>query len=202
MFEALTQAHRSSHHVSEGLGLGLALVRGLVELHGGKVWGQSEGPGRGTEISIRLPLEAGPPAPLPPAVLPASAATSRRVLVIEDDVDSAECMRTELEFLGHQVRVAHNGLQGVETAQAFHPEVVLCDVGLPGGMDGYAVARALRSQLALRSAYLVAVTGYGQEADRLQALQAGFDLHLTKPIDLSALEQLVTHPPLQAVPET
>jgi CheY-like chemotaxis protein len=116
----------------------------------------------------------------------------RRCLIIEDNVDAAESLSLLLELIGHQAAVAYDGAEGVEKARGFHPEVVLCDIGLPGRLDGYAVARCFRADPELRSAFLIALTGYGQEEDRRRALEAGFDTHLTKPADLDALRRLLS----------
>jgi CheY-like chemotaxis protein len=120
---------------------------------------------------------------------------SRRCLLIEDNRDAAESMGLLLELSGHRVEIAYDGRQGVEKAREFLPEVVLCDIGLPGGMDGYEVARQMRSDPALRGASLIALTGYGQEEDQRRAQEAGFDVHLTKPADPSALERLLAELP-------
>jgi two-component system, sensor histidine kinase len=116
---------------------------------------------------------------------------SRRCLVIEDHVDTAESLALLLRLIGHEVEVAFDATQGLETARGFRPEVILCDIGLPGALDGYAAARVLRADPELRSAYLIALTGYGLEEDRRKALEAGFDTHLTKPADLDALRRLL-----------
>ncbi|HEV8579351.1 MAG TPA: response regulator [Thermoanaerobaculia bacterium] len=116
---------------------------------------------------------------------------SRRCLVIEDHQDAAESLALLLELIGHQAEVAFNAREGVEKARSFRPDVVLCDIGLPDGMDGYAVARELRADPELRSAYMIALTGYGQEEDRQRAMAAGFDAHLTKPADLDALRRML-----------
>jgi signal transduction histidine kinase/DNA-binding response OmpR family regulator len=197
VFEAFSQADRSLDRSRGGLGLGLALVRGLVELHGGQVSVSSEGPGKGTALTIRLPLggEAAPARPAAPP--PRQTRLARRVLVIEDNPDSAESMRMLLALSGHQVEVAPTGVSGVERARTFRPEVVLCDIGLPGGMDGYAVARALRADPALSAAYLIASTGYGQVEDQRRSREAGFDAHLTKPIDFAELQRLLAASPTQ-----
>jgi CheY-like chemotaxis protein len=189
VFETFTQADRSLHRSRGGLGLGLALVRGLVELHGGQVRAESEGLGRGTTLTVWLPQvpEIGTPAAVPAAA--GETPRRRRVLVVEDNVDAAETLRDLLELAGHQVEVAHDGFAGVESARAFQPEVVLCDLGLPG-MDGYAVAAELRRDPAT-AARLIAVSGYGQEEDRRRSREAGFDLHLTKPVDPLELERLL-----------
>ena len=115
----------------------------------------------------------------------------RRCLVIEDHQDAAESLALLLELIGHQAEVAFNAREGLEKARSFHPDIVLCDIGLPDGMDGYAVALSMRADPELRSAYIVALTGYGQEEDRQRAMEAGFDAHLTKPADLDALRRLL-----------
>jgi signal transduction histidine kinase/DNA-binding response OmpR family regulator len=191
VFEAFSQADRSLDRSRGGLGLGLALVRGLVGLHGGEVRVASDGPGQGTELTIRLPLGAPQHTP---RVVPAPhrpTGLSRRVLVIEDNPDSAESMRLLLTLSGHQVEVAPTGVAGMERAREFRPEVVLCDIGLPGGMDGYAVARAMRQDPELAPAFLIASTGYGQAEDQRRCREAGFDAHLTKPVDLPELQRLL-----------
>jgi CheY-like chemotaxis protein len=115
----------------------------------------------------------------------------RRCLVIEDHVDAAESLALLLQLIGHETEVAFDATQGLEAARRFRPEVVLCDIGLPGAMDGYAAARAFRADPELRPVFLIALTGYGQEEDRRKALEAGFDAHLTKPADLDALRRLL-----------
>jgi CheY-like chemotaxis protein len=194
VFEPFVQADRSLDRSRGGLGLGLALVKGLVELHGGRVSAASPGHGRGSVFEIRLPLAE--PSPLPAANTGVRTPNTqhptptRRVLVIEDNLDAAETLGDLLEMAGHEVRLAHSGPDGVSEAGRFRPEIVLCDVGLPE-MDGYAVARALRNDPRTREALLVAVTGYGQEEDRRRSLEAGFDLHLTKPVDPQEVQRLV-----------
>jgi CheY-like chemotaxis protein len=116
---------------------------------------------------------------------------SLRILVIEDNLDAAESLRMLLQLYGHQVEVAHTGAAGAEAARHFAPDLILCDIGLPGGKDGYAVARALRAGPGKGKAYLVAVTGYGQEEDQRQAFEAGFDRHLTKPVDPAVILQVL-----------
>jgi CheY-like chemotaxis protein len=195
LFEPFSQADRSLDRSRGGLGLGLALVKGLAALHGGTVTAASDGPGRGSEFALRLPLvdgEAGAAVPVGAAAAPAA---RRRVLLIEDNRDAAESLRLLLSLIGHEVAVAHAGPEGVEEARRFRPDVVVCDIGLPGGLDGYGVARALRADPAVAGAYLVALTGYGQEADRRRAREAGFDKHLVKPVEPAALTALVASAP-------
>ena len=192
VFEVFSQADNQSLDRSRGgLGVGLAVVKGLVEMHGGEVEARSEGPGKGAEFSIRLPLEAAA-APAAEAVAPEAEVPSgvRRILVVEDNPDAAATMRDFLELSGHEVQLALNGTAGVEAARQFHPEVVLCDIGLPG-MTGFEVAAELRRDPATRSAKLIAVTGYGRDEDRKRSKEAGFDLHLTKPVDPAQLRSVL-----------
>jgi signal transduction histidine kinase len=191
VFEVFSQADHSLDRAQGGLGIGLAVVKGLVQMHGGEVRAESAGPGEGAEITLLLPAEDG-------AVLPASrpreAATAesaaRRILVVEDNVDAAATMRDFLELSGHEVELANSGTDGVRAARQFHPEIVLCDLGLPG-MDGYQVAEALRRDPDTASVKLIAVTGYGRDEDRRKSKEAGFDQHLTKPVDLIQLRHLL-----------
>jgi PAS domain S-box-containing protein len=190
LFEPFAQAPQTIARTRGGLGLGLATVKGLVELHGGSVGLASAGPGRGAEFTIRLPGTSAPPerrAEEPPG------AARRRVLVIDDNEDAASTLREMLELSGHAVRIALDGPQGVAAARAFRPDLVVCDIGLPG-MDGYAVARALRAEPATRDAYLVALTGYALPDDLRRAAEAGFDRHLAKPLRLDVLERALADP--------
>ena len=192
IFDAFSQAQNSLDRSQGGLGLGLTLLKGLIELHGGKVSAASGGLGRGTEITLQVPLaqQAVPAAPRPDTA--ALAARSHRILIIEDSADAAQSMRMLLTMTGHKVEVASTGRAGLEIAGEFRPAVVLCDLGLPGGMDGFAVARAMRQDPALSSVYLIAATGYGQAEDMLRSREAGFDAHLTKPLDFANLQGLLT----------
>jgi two-component system CheB/CheR fusion protein len=189
LFEPFTQADRTLARSHGGLGLGLSVVKGLVALHGGEVSAHSEGLGRGTEFVVRLPVA---PAASPRASASASqpAPRPRRVLVIEDNTDAATSLCEVLEIDGHQAVVAFSGPEGLAQAHAFRPEVVLCDIGLPG-MDGYAIARAMRADPVLKTVYLVALTGYALPEDIRRAHQAGFDRHLAKPPSLEELQQLL-----------
>ncbi|AUX30933.1 MULTISPECIES: PAS domain S-box protein [Sorangium] len=191
-FEPFSQADCSLDRSRGGLGLGLALVKGLVELHGGAVSAESAGIGRGTEVVLRLPLSREVALPSGGAA-PASdlAARSLRILIIEDNVDAAETLQALLAMEGHRVEVALSGPAGVDAARAFLPEVVLCDIGLPGGMDGYGVARALMGSPGTSPSLMIALTGYGREEDRRRAQEAGFAMHLVKPIEPSALQTVL-----------
>ena len=195
LFEPFMQADATLAHSGGGLGLGLALVKGLVEQHGGSVEAHSDGPGRGAEFCIRLPLalSAGPE---PVARRGAGLRVSRRVLVIDDNADAAESLRDILECDGHEVAVAYNGTDGLLKAREFLPEMVLCDVGLPD-IDGYEVARSLRRDDTLKDAHMVALTGYALPSDLEQAARAGFEHHLAKPVDLDALQAILEGLPIR-----
>jgi PAS domain S-box-containing protein len=191
LFVPFSQADRSIDRSRGGLGLGLALVQGLVGLHGGSVRAFSAGAGQGSEFVVCLRLTRCTAGPEPSAPNRAPAARSLRVLVVEDSRDAAESLRMLLELSGYHVAVAYAGPTGLETARTFRPDVVLCDIGLPGGMDGYAVARALRDDPELFGVALIALSGYGREEDQRQARRAGFDRHLTKPMDPVVLIRLL-----------
>jgi signal transduction histidine kinase/ActR/RegA family two-component response regulator len=190
VFEPFSQSNPGLDRRGGGLGLGLALVKGLIDLHGGQVAAHSDGPGQGSKFIITLPL-AEPPASTK-QVHEASAQSLRhyRILIIEDNPVGARTMRMLLTRLGHNVEVAHSGPEGIGIARRFHPHIVLCDIGLPG-MDGYAVARAMREEPGLGDVCLLAITGYGQAEDQRRSIDAGFDMHLTKPVDLKKLQELL-----------
>lgn len=189
VFETFAQADRSLDRSRGGLGLGLALVRGLIDLHNGEASASSAGLGKGSEFTIRLPLKENEVTPPSEPVRAENAGAAIRVLIIEDNRDSADSLKLLLDLMGHQVEVAYAGQVGVEAAKRFVPQLVLCDIGLPGGMDGYAVARALRGERQTDRATLIALTGYGQDEFVQRAHEAGFDRHMTKPVDLSELEK-------------
>jgi PAS domain S-box-containing protein len=189
MFEPFAQADRTLARTQGGLGLGLALVKGLVELHGGSVRARSDGVGRGAEFVFTLPLaEAAAAASEERGA--AVHAQGRVVLVVEDNADAGETLAAILELEGHQVRVARDGRSGLELARELRPDVVVCDIGLPD-LDGYEVARALRRDPAFRSTRLIALSGYAQPEDRRRAREAGFDLHIAKPPDVEELKAAV-----------
>jgi two-component system CheB/CheR fusion protein len=190
IFEPFAQADRQSSQSAGGLGIGLTIVRRLVELHGGRVAARSEGLGKGAEFVVRLPALAAPGSrAVPEAPARAAEPPRTRVLVVEDNRDAAASMRMLLEYLGHSVRVAHDGATALEAARAEAPELILIDIGLPD-MDGYELARRMREEPALQSAYLVALTGYAGEKDRQRARAAGFARHLVKPVAFETLREL------------
>jgi PAS domain S-box-containing protein len=195
-FDLFAQAERTSDRASGGLGLGLALVRSLVELHGGTVACESPGPGLGSRFTVTLPLLATGAGPAVPRddIHAAAQETSMSIMVVDDNVDAAETLGLLLEATGHRVSIEHDPLRALERARAEAPQACLLDIGLPG-MDGYELARRLRAQPATRHALLVAITGYGQDSDRRLAAEAGFDRHLVKPIDLDSLRDALASRP-------
>lgn len=192
IFGLFAQAERPQERSQGGLGIGLALVKSLTEMHGGTVEAHSAGPGQGSEFVVRWPLAAeavpnrveAPPEPAPATERPL------RVMLVDDNVDAAESLALLLRLWGHEVAVANDGPTALRTAEAHHPQVALLDIGLPG-MDGYELARRLRQQADQEPTVLVALTGWGQEEDRRRSQEAGFDHHLVKPVDLSALQELL-----------
>jgi CheY-like chemotaxis protein len=191
VFDMFMQARPGRDPARGGLGIGLSIVRNLVALHGGTVTASSDGPGRGSEFVVELPLASASIAPRPTAAgsRPALRAVARRVLIVDDNRDAADSLSEGLTACGHLTAVAYDGPAALKTAAAFQPEVVFLDIGLPV-MDGYELARRLRTQIA-PDVPLVALTGYGLESDRDQARAAGFHHHLVKPIDLDTVEALV-----------
>ena len=187
LFQPFAQASGPIDRRAGGLGLGLALVKGLVESHGGTVEIASGGGRKGTEVVAGFPSAA---APVTTAAAPAPAPAPRRVLVVEDNLDAAESLKLVLESEGHTVEMAHDGLRAVECARRVRPDVVLCDIGLPG-MDGYTLAGVFRRDPALREVLLVALTGYALPEDLRRAAEAGFDAHLAKPTTIDAIQELI-----------
>jgi signal transduction histidine kinase/ActR/RegA family two-component response regulator len=193
LFEPFMQVARTLDRAQGGLGLGLTLVKQLVEMHGGRVEAASEGVGRGSVFTVCLPLLPGERVPVVPVEEPAEREVStggRRVLVVDDNVDAAELLGEVLEMDGHRVTVVHDGVAALERMGAEAPEVVFLDIGLPG-MDGYEVARRIRERSDGTGPRLVAVTGYGQASDRQRSREAGFDAHLVKPVELERVRELV-----------
>lgn len=191
VFDMFTQVGQNMGRAQGGLGIGLSLVRRLVELHGGSASAASDGPGQGSTFTIRLPLLPLPPPIAQEADNSAPAASGQlRVLVVDDNIDAAETLCAILDMMGHQAEMVHDGAQALAHAPQFRPDVVFLDIGLPD-MDGYAVARALRQTPAGQHCELVALTGWGGEDDRNQASAAGFNHHLTKPARIDAIGALL-----------
>jgi len=192
VFDPFVQGARSTIHAQGGLGIGLTLVKRLVELHGGTVEARSEGGGKGSEFVVRLPLAERAPATdvIERAGRASPALSSQRVLVVDDNRDAAESMRLLLEMLGAQVRVAYSGTEALDMLGTWQPAVVLLDIGMPG-MDGHEVARRIRGQPELRDVTLIALTGWGQAEERRRSESSGFDYHLIKPADVRTLQTLL-----------
>jgi CheY-like chemotaxis protein/anti-sigma regulatory factor (Ser/Thr protein kinase) len=198
-FELFAQAERASDRSAGGLGLGLALVKSLVELHGGTVHCTSEGAGKGSTFTVCLPRLLSPNAGVSQEndkALPDAASRPLRILLVDDNVDAASMLAMVLETSGHQVIVEHGARAALARAEEIHPQVCLLDIGLPD-MDGIELARRLRRLPACAGALLIAVTGYGQDSDRQQTLAAGFNRHLVKPLDIHQLSAILH----QYVPE-
>jgi signal transduction histidine kinase len=195
VFQLFAQVDHHLDRAKGGLGIGLALVQQLVTLHGGSVDAQSEGAGKGSVFTVRIPLapppaSAAPPesAPLPPSEAPAARAL--KVLVVDDNREVAQTIGWMLEAIGHDHQLVHDGREALAAARAYRPDVVLLDIGLPG-MDGYAVCRAFRQDEDLKRTPIIAQTGWGQVRDKTMASDAGFDQHLTKPVRLAQLEEIL-----------
>jgi CheY-like chemotaxis protein len=191
IFEMFAQVNSSLEREQGGLGVGLALAKKLVELHGGHIEVKSEGLGKGSEFIVRLPTLTVPQ-PATPLSREGSAERPqirRRVLVADDNVDSAAMLTAVLHSAGHDVRTTHDGIATLEAVASFRPEIAILDIGMPR-MNGYEVARKIRSHLD-PGLVLIAVTGWGQQEDKRRAIEAGFDHHLTKPVDLATLQELL-----------
>ena len=193
VFDLFTQADHSLARTQGGLGIGLTLVKRVIEMHGGRVEARSEGPGLGSEFLVHLPRSAAP-AELKPHILSSEAGSGRqatsRVLVVDDNQDSAESLAILLRLEGHTVAVAFDGATALVEAARFQPQAVLLDIGMPG-MDGYQVVHELRAKEPTRSAVILALTGYGQPEDRARSKAAGFNDHLTKPVDPALLIKML-----------
>jgi PAS domain S-box-containing protein len=196
LFESFAQADRSLDRSHGGLGIGLMLVKSLVELHAGTVAAHSDGAGRGSEFVVRLPLGArsgAGAATAAPAPAPSASSPHRRILLADDNVDFAHGCARLLRRRGHEVQVVADGPSAIDAARDWKPDVVLLDIGLPG-MDGYAVAAELRRTPGLEASVIIAISGYGRDEDRVRSRDAGFDAHLTKPVSIAVLEPLLVLP--------
>jgi CheY-like chemotaxis protein len=199
IFEPFMQGQGTVQRSQGGLGLGLALVKGLAALHGGEVTVHSDGPGLGSEFTLHLPLLLAGAGPAPALQAPGHAgAGGRRILVVEDLADSALTLRLLLEMLGHTVAVGADGASGLELAARFRPEIILCDIGLPGGLSGHDLARRVRALPGLEDTHLIALSGFGTPEDKAKAAEAGFAAHLTKPVDPALLGPLIEAVPVRA----
>jgi len=195
IFDMFIQIKRDSAHAKGGLGIGLAIVQQLVELHGGTIQAASDGPGKGSTFTIRLPLPAAgdgdePPVGADAAAAKAPAASGYHILIADDNADAAKTLSDLLAHEGHTTRVAYDGREALEVAQTFSPDVAVLDIGMPG-MDGYEVARELRQMPQTKHTTLIALTGWGDVNDRARSRAAGFDHHLTKPAEFLALQHLL-----------
>jgi len=194
LFEPFSQALRTFDRSRGGLGLGLTLVKGFIEMHGGEVSASSKGPGSGSEFTVRLPLQrdpAGTSDANPESIaFPPNDPISCRILIIDDNQVGARAMQMFLQDAGHLVEIAHGGVEGLVIARNLRPDVVLCDIALPR-MDGYAIARKIRQDLEIKDVCLIAISGYTQDEDQQLARQAGFDEYCIKPVDLKSLDQMI-----------
>ena len=192
IFEMFSQVDRSIERATGGLGIGLALVKGLVEMHDGKVVATSPGAGKGSTVTVTLPVLRNHPdtRPAPPDCEPALPGPRRRILVVDDNSDSANSMVMMLTLRGNEVRTAHDGIEAVTTANAFRPQVVLMDLGMPQ-LNGLDATRRIRAQPWAGAVVIIAVTGWGQEEDKVRSREAGCDGHLVKPVNLPDLEKLL-----------
>jgi CheY-like chemotaxis protein len=193
VFEMFTQVGRSPEKTQSGLGIGLSIVKRLVEMHGGSVEARSEGPGMGSEFIVRLPVILSPVHQREQAGggnQQTRPITRRHILVVDDNVDIADSLAMMLEMMGNEVRTAHDGLEGVAAAAAYRPDMILLDIGMPK-LNGYDACRRIREQPWGKGILIAAVTGWGQEEDKRRSQEAGFDHHLIKPVGLAAIEKLL-----------
>ncbi len=189
VFDLFTQVDRSLARSEGGLGIGLTLVKRLVEMHGGTIEAASE-PGRGSEFTVRLPLVEKAPVPATPRDDREASGRGKRLLIVDDNADTARLTGRILQSMGFVVQVVHDGRAAIEAAREHRPEVVLLDIGLPG-MNGYEVARQLRREECCLGSLIVGVSGYGDTQAREEAREAGFDHHLVKPVDIDSILSLI-----------
>jgi CheY-like chemotaxis protein len=195
VWDLFVQVDDSSERTRKGLGIGLALVKDLVKRHGGAVEAHSEGLGKGSTFTVRLPRAVRHDmetidTKLTEANIPAAAGSGKRVLIVDDNVDAAETLAMMLELLGQQTRQAHEGTGALKAAVEYQPEVIFMDIGLPG-LSGHEVVARMRKELGMTSAYIIALSGYGTEEDRRKSFYAGFDSHLVKPLDPTKLPAIL-----------
>ncbi len=192
IFHMFVQGRAALEKIGAGLGVGLALARRIAEAHGGTLQAASEGENKGAQFTLRIPLLRSPPRAANAAQGPAKPMLAKRILVVDDNVDAAVTLALLLKSLGHETCVVHEGLQALRMAVEFRPDVVLLDIGMPG-LDGYEVARRLRALNRERPLRIIAITGWGQEADRTRSREAGFDVHLVKPVDPTLLTSVIAN---------
>jgi CheY-like chemotaxis protein len=195
IFELFAQVGAVSRRSQEGLGIGLALVRGLVELHGGSVEARSEGVGKGSEFLVRLPIAAAVEEKFVEhpgdETVPSIASSRKRILVVDDNRVQSKSLAILLEYSGHEVKAAHDGPSAMAILEDFVPDIALIDVGLPHGMSGHDLARQMRAQQRFNNTLLIAQTGWGRDEDRERSQAAGFNYHLVKPIDHDQLQRII-----------
>jgi CheY-like chemotaxis protein len=191
VFDLFSQADRSPERSQGGLGIGLSLVKSLVQLHGGSISARSEGLGRGSEFVVRLPVRIDSHLPSDPSrEEPRRQVIARRILIVDDNRDAATSLARVLELTGHRTRIAFDGAEGLQVAEEFEPEVAILDIGMPG-LNGYEACRRMRARPWGKSTVFIALTGWGQDEDRRQATEAGFNYHLVKPVDPAELDRLL-----------
>jgi CheY-like chemotaxis protein len=193
IFEMFAQVDTAMERSQGGLGIGLSLAKGLVEMHGGTIGAHSDGPGMGSELIVRLPIAVteGPSETAPDDDEKGSPGAKHRILIVDDNPLGSESTALVLHAMGHEVATARDGIEGMEYARTFRPEVILLDIGLPG-LNGLDMARRIRERPWGKSIFLIAVTGYGQEEDRRRSLEAGFDYHMVKPVDFVKLKKMLS----------
>ncbi|MDF3013715.1 MAG: two-component hybrid sensor and regulator, partial [Cellvibrio sp.] len=190
LFEPFVQGDQGLARSKGGLGLGLALIKGFANLHGGKVEARSAGPGSGSEFIFQIPLSASLVSKLQADPI-ARNAGPLKVVLIDDNRDMVETLAMLLSLDGHEIKCAYDGESGLDLIKSEQPDLVFCDIGLPGGLDGYAIARGVREDTAINKTFMVALSGYGQEKDKKLAFECGFDDHLLKPIDFKGLAAMI-----------
>jgi len=194
VFDMFAQANARDRRSQSGLGIGLALARSLVEMHGGSIMATSEGEGKGSQFVVRLPLSRGAEAGVTPAAAVPRVREMQRILIVDDNQDAANTLGGLLQMIGADVRVVYDGPAALEVVRTFRPSVVMLDLGMPG-MDGYEVARRIRAQPDLSGTTLIALTGWGEASDRRRTREAGFQHHLVKPVDVGAMQAVLTSLP-------
>jgi CheY-like chemotaxis protein len=191
VFDMFTQVDRNLERSQGGLGIGLSIVKKLVEMHGGSVEARSDGDGMGSEFILRVPVVLSVMQPQIDDAGPTRISRGRRILVVDDNRDAAESLATMLSLMGNETKTAYDGPDGLEVAASFRPDLILLDIGMPK-LDGYDTARQIRKQPWGKHVALVALTGWGQDDDRRKSLDAGFDYHIVKPVELAALKKLLS----------